>query len=65
MRTMPWLRQYVACLSLRRPTFDITAAHDEFVVDKMALEHVILLLLRLSSVSTILIPSFITDALYP
>jgi hypothetical protein len=51
--------------SLRRPTFDSTAAHEEIVVDKMALEHVILLLLRLSPVSTTLIPSFITDAVYP
>jgi hypothetical protein len=59
---MPWLRQYVAGLSLRRPTFDPTAAHEEFVVGKVALGHVALLLLRVSAVSTILIPSFITDA---
>ena len=62
MRTIPWFRQFVALLSLQRPTFDPTAAHVEFVVDKVALGHTVLLLLRVSSVSTILIRSFITDA---
>ena len=56
------MRQHVAILSLQRPTFDPTAAHVEFVVDKVALGHIILLLPRVSPVSTILIHSFITDA---
>ena len=43
-------------------TFDPTPSHVEFVVGKVALGHVVLLLLRVSPVSTILIHSFITNA---
>jgi hypothetical protein len=56
-----WLTQHVAVLSLRRPAFDPSAAHVEFVVDEVALGPVVILLLRVSPVSTILIHSFITD----
>jgi len=61
MRIIPWLSQFVAVLSLQRPTFDPTAARVEFVVDNVALGHTVLLLLWVSPVSTILIHSFITD----
>jgi hypothetical protein len=39
---MPWLKLLVAGLSLRRPGFVLGSVHVEFVVDRVALEQVLL-----------------------
>jgi hypothetical protein len=38
--TVPLLKQFVACLSRRRPGFDLGSIHVGFVVDKVALGQV-------------------------
>jgi hypothetical protein len=48
---VPWLRRLVAGLSPRRPGFDPGSVHVGFVVDKVALGHVFLGVLRFSPVS--------------
>jgi hypothetical protein len=48
-----WLRQLIAGLSPRRPGFDPGSVHVGFVVDKVALGHVFLRVLRFSPVNFI------------
>jgi hypothetical protein len=57
----PWLRPLVASLAPRRPGFDLKSVHVR-LVDKVALGHVFLGLLRFSLVS--IIPSMLHTHLH-
>jgi len=52
-RATPWLRQLVANLSLQMPRFKPTPVHVGLLVDKVALGHVYLQVLKFSFVHII------------
>ena len=48
LKAVPFLRRLVACISLRRPGFDLTQIRVTYMVDKVAMEEILLRVLPLS-----------------